>query len=216
MPLLFCKVKPMPVAVKDPFTVDLHRMGVMVLDAAELLVLILADLSQNSQRLSSQVRDVTEEGKRASHSLAEKLDLAAVKPPDMMFLRNTSQALKETLGILQRVSSDLVLFNQKESIPFTAQMAEIISQQSRGIATALSGLRNDGSPLDRCEEIIRLKDEADRLHESSLWYLFEAVKDPIEVIKRKQIINELKLAARAARDVGYLLKPLACGRAKAR
>ncbi len=53
-----------------------------------------------------------------------------------------------------------------------------------------------------------MKEEVRRLHESCTLHLFDTVKDLLEVIRRKQIIDDLKLASTSARDAECILRSL--------
>ena len=198
----------MKVTARRPIAVQLQQQGVLLLDASELLVKMFGDLSSDSKSLATTISEISQEGSKLVHSLLNRLNSMAVKPVDRNLYYNVSQVMDGIFRLLESVSSRSVLFKLNKPIPFTAEMADTVSQQARAIAAALSGLRNGGPAPDHCEEIIRLRDEVDRLHESSIFNLFQEVKDPIELIKRKQVIDELAKASRAARDVGYILRPL--------
>ncbi len=198
----------MPALVKESFATQLRKMSVMILDVSEILFRLLSDPLANSENLASQVSDLALECRECARSFLNRLNRAAVKPLDENSMRGLSDALRTMVELLEQVSSRSVIFKLKESIPFTAMMAETISQQARRISLILTDSTGGRQSHERCEEMISLKEEVDRLHESCTLYLFDAVSDPVEVVKRKQIIDDLQRASMAARDVGYTLRPL--------
>ncbi len=196
-----------------PSSVELGRLGILILDASELLVRILTAAPRDRHALVGRVMNIADEGRKAHRVFLDRLDRAYVKPLDQDLLRKASRTLEKEMGLLEQVSSHAALFGPRDSMPFSAQIAEVVAQQSRGIVAALSGMRNGGPVRSACEEIIQLKEEADRIHESGTLHLLDEVKDPLEVIKGKQVIDDLHQASRTAREVAYLLRPLACSRA---
>ncbi len=198
----------MPALVKESFALQLRKMSVMILDVSEILFRMLSDSPANPEELASQVRVLAAESSKSARSLTNRLNRASVKPLDESSVRRLSDALEAMMKLLEQVSSRSVLFKLRESIPFTAMIAETISQQARRISSLLSESCGSGRAPENCEEMIRLKEEVDRLHESCTLYLFDSVKDPVEIIKRKQIIDDLQRASIAAREVGYILRPL--------
>jgi uncharacterized protein Yka (UPF0111/DUF47 family) len=62
--------------------------------------------------------------------------------------------------------------------------------------------------VERCVEINRLENDADRLFQSAIGTLFEEVKDPIDVIKRKEIIESVERATDKAEDVSNVLESI--------
>ncbi len=198
----------MPALVKESFAIQLRKMSVMILDVSEILFRLLSDPPANSENLASQVSELALECRECARSFLNRLNRAAVKPLDEISMRRLSDALKTMMELLEQVSSRSMVFKLKESIPFTAMIAETISQQAHGISSILADNNGGQRSPQHCEETIRLKEQVDRLHESCTLYLFDVVSDPVEVVKRKQIIDDLQRASIAARDVGYILRPL--------
>ena len=62
--------------------------------------------------------------------------------------------------------------------------------------------------MERCIEINRLENDADRLFQTAIGNLFDQVKDPIDVIKRKEIIESLERATDMAEDVSNVLESI--------
>jgi len=62
--------------------------------------------------------------------------------------------------------------------------------------------------IERCIEINRLENDADRHFQFAIGRLFETVTDPIEVIKRKEIIETLEKATDMAEDVANVLETI--------
>jgi uncharacterized protein len=63
--------------------------------------------------------------------------------------------------------------------------------------------------LEICVEIHRLENEADRIGRSALAALFEREKDPIALIKIKELIEVLEAATDKAEDVANVLESIA-------
>jgi uncharacterized protein Yka (UPF0111/DUF47 family) len=62
--------------------------------------------------------------------------------------------------------------------------------------------------VERCIEINSLENDADRLFQIAIATLFDNVKDPIDVIKRKEIIETLEVATDKAEDVANVLESI--------
>ena len=60
--------------------------------------------------------------------------------------------------------------------------------------------------LDRAIEINRLENEADRIHKTALGLLFEEERDPIMIMKWKEILDVLERATDRCEDVANLLE----------
>jgi uncharacterized protein Yka (UPF0111/DUF47 family) len=72
------------------------------------------------------------------------------------------------------------------------------------LAAAVSGMTNRDGVFQHCAAVRQLETEADGLSNSALSELFEHEKDPIQLIKVKELITQLALAtdrAKAAAEV---------------
>ena len=61
---------------------------------------------------------------------------------------------------------------------------------------------------ERAVEVNRLENEADRMHDEALRRLFEEEKDPITVIKWKEILDLLEEATDRCEDVANVLESI--------
>jgi hypothetical protein len=117
-------------------------------------------------------------------------------------------ALDDVLDLIDMSASRLVLFQIKEAIPECPEMSAVLFSQVKEIAGAVSQLQDNDHVVERCIEINRLENDGDRLFQSAIADLFENVKDPIEVIKRKEIIETLEHATDKAEDVANVLETI--------
>jgi uncharacterized protein Yka (UPF0111/DUF47 family) len=84
----------------------------------------------------------------------------------------------------------------------------VLLKQAETIGAAVSNLQDNDHVIERCIEINRLENDADRLFQIAIATLFDEVKDPIDVIKRKEIIETLETATDKAEDVANVLESI--------
>jgi uncharacterized protein len=85
-------------------------------------------------------------------------------------------------------------------------LAGLILQQSEELSLALSGLEKQQHVLEHCVEINRLENEADRVTRQAVGHLFENERDPIQLIKMKELYEVLELATDKAEDAANVLE----------
>jgi uncharacterized protein Yka (UPF0111/DUF47 family) len=86
------------------------------------------------------------------------------------------------------------------------ELTRVIIQQTDEIRVAVEALEQRKGVLERAIEINRLENEADRIHKAAIGRLFDEEKDPIAVIKWKEIYDILEEATDACEDVANLLE----------
>jgi len=70
----------------------------------------------------------------------------------------------------------------------------------------VAGLEKHDKVLDYCVEINRLENEADQVSQHAIAKLFESEKDPINLIKIKELLEFLERATDKAEDVANVLE----------
>jgi uncharacterized protein len=163
---------------------------------------------EEQQILAGKIKDLEHKGDEATHHVIEELNKTFITPLDREDIHDLVLALDDVLDLIDSTAGRLVLFNISESIAGTQEMWQVLYSQAREIEEAVKRLKNDDNVIERCIEINRLENDADRFFQVAIGHLFEHVKDPIEVIKRKEIIETLEKATDKAEDVANVLETI--------
>jgi uncharacterized protein Yka (UPF0111/DUF47 family) len=89
-----------------------------------------------------------------------------------------------------------------------AELARLIVLQAEELAVGVSLLEKNNGVLKHCEEINRLEDEADKVSRKAIAVLFENEKDPIQLIKTKELYEVLEYATDKAEDAANVLEAI--------
>ncbi|MBZ5500187.1 MAG: hypothetical protein LAP85_27650 [Acidobacteriia bacterium] len=92
---------------------------------------------------------------------------------------------------------------------FLPQISQKLLQQATLMKAVFAGIPRGDCVLGHCEEIIKLDKEVEGLLESGMLHLLASEKDPLEVIKRKQVFDDLKILAERVRRIADFVKILA-------
>ena len=92
--------------------------------------------------------------------------------------------------------------------PAAAELARVIVLQSEELALGVSVLEKNGSVMKHCEEVNRLEDVADHIGRRAIAELFEREKDPIHLIKLKELYEVLETATDKAEDAANVLETI--------
>jgi uncharacterized protein len=184
-------------------------MTLYILEAAELLGEMFRNPGGDQQQiLAGKIKDLEHKGDDATHHVIEELNKTFITPLDREDIHDLCLALDDVLDLIDNTAGRLVLFNISESIHGTLEMWQVLYNQARAIEEAVKRLKNNTNVIERCIEINRLENDADRIFQMAIGQLFEHVKDPIEVIKRKEIIETLEKATDMAEDVANVLETI--------
>jgi uncharacterized protein len=184
------------------------QMTVHILEAAEILGNMLRNPASDQAPLAGKIKDLEHKGDELTHSVIEELNKTFITPIDREDIHDLSKALDDVLDLIDSTAIRIVLFRITEPIRTAPEMAAVLLSQSMELGAAVSNLQDNDHVVERCIEINRLENDADRLFQSAIASLFDEVKDPIEVIKRKEIIETLEAATDKAEDVANVLESI--------
>ncbi len=123
-----------------------------------------------------------------------------------------ADALDDCIDSINRVSQKILLYKPKEHLPFSIELSGIIELGVAEICQSIKSLENmkksDSEVRKNYREIKRLEELADSVYEKAITWIFQNEKDPIELIKQKEILFELEKTMNRINRVGKVLKTI--------
>ena len=184
------------------------QMTVYILEAAEILGNMLRNPTADLAPLAAKIKDIEHKGDELTHRVIDELNKTFITPIDREDIHDLSAALDDVLDLIDNTATRIVLFRITEPIRAVPEMCAVLLSQVMEMGAAVSNLQDNDHVVERCIEINRLENDADRLFQLAIASLFDEVKDPIEVIKRKEIIETLEAATDKAEDVANVLESI--------
>jgi len=176
-----------------------------VTDGARLLLEILQDF-QNVETRLQKLQEIEHRGDDLTHAIITKLNQTFITPFDREDIHRLATTLDDVLDYVHAAGERLSTYKITQRSPRATRLAELIVRQTEQIATAISKLDKHDSVLDYCVEINRLENEADSVAREAIGKLFEEEKDPIALIKMKELFEVLEMATDKAEDVANVIE----------
>jgi predicted phosphate transport protein (TIGR00153 family) len=176
-------------------------------EGAKLLRSILAEPHDLAMRVS-QVQAIEHKGDRATYSIITKLNQTFITPFDREDIHRLASSLDDVLDFVNSAALRLVMYKITAPPPVSAELAGIIVLQCEELAKGVSLLEKNGHVMEHCEEVNRLEDMADHISRTAIAGLFENEKDPIQLIKLKELYEVLEYATDKAEDAANVLEAI--------
>jgi len=174
---------------------------------ARLLRAILED-PEDLQKRVEQMQAIEHEGDRATHAIIAKLNTSFITPFDREDIHRLASSLDDVLDFVNAAAVRLVMYKIAQPPVAAAEVARLIVLQAGELAIGVSLLEKNNGVLKHCEEINRLEDEADKVSRKAIAVLFENEKDPIQLIKMKELYEVLEYATDKAEDAANVLEAI--------
>jgi len=176
-------------------------------EGGRLLQSLLTDY-QNVEVRVQQLKDIEHKGDDMTHSILTKLNQTFITPFDREDIHKLASTIDDILDFIYAAGERLVMYKISHVPSEAAALADVVVKQCEQIAMAVSKLEKQDHVLDYCVEINRLENEADRITRGAIAKLFETEKDPITLIKIKELYEVLETASDKAEDAANVLETI--------
>jgi predicted phosphate transport protein (TIGR00153 family) len=177
-------------------------------DGARLLHDILKNPAGPSDRIAK-LQEVEHRGDEMTHDIIRMLNQTFITPFDREDIHRLSSSLDDVLDFVNAAAVRMTLYRIINPPPAAADLAVLIVTQAEELSKAVAVLEENQKVLDHCVEVNRLENEADRVSRKAIAELFEHEKDPIQLIKLKELYEVLETATDKAEDAANVLEAVA-------
>ena len=178
-------------------------------EGAILLRSILHDLESTPAESGVQcLKEIEHAGDELTHEIVIKLNTTFITPFDREDIYRLASALDDVLDFIYAAGERLRMYSIRSHLATAVELADVILSQCRIIAQAIDALGKDDTVLHACAEISRFEREADYLSRGAIATLFEKQRDPITLIKLKELYEVLETATDRAEDVANVLETI--------
>ncbi|GHT47006.1 hypothetical protein AGMMS49965_24850 [Bacteroidia bacterium] len=186
--------------------------GVMV-DASALLNELF--ICTDKDRRDELCRDIKMEeinGDKVSKRILKELNNTFITPFDREDINEISDRVEEVIDTINHVAQKVLLYSPAHFSPCMTHMTELIQSatlEAKGAVYELDSLKKNDTHFRRhYKEIKRLEEAADGVYEQGITALFRDETNPTELIKLKDIIQELEKTANKINSTGKVLKSI--------
>jgi len=175
-------------------------------EGARLLKEILDDF-QDIDRRVQKLKDIEHRGDEMTHNVLTKLNQTFITPLDREDIYRLASSLDDVLDFVYAAGVRLVMYKITSAPPAASHLAEIIVKQTDQLMNAVTRLeKKHAHVLEYCVEINRLENQADQVARTAIAALFDKEKDPISLIKLKELYEVLETATDKAEDAANVLE----------
>ncbi len=194
-----------------PKEIDFYEMFDMASENLKNASIKLMDLLKNLDNIEDRVKliyDLEKDNDLITHEIMRRLNKTFLTPIDREDIHELASRLDDILDLIWAAADRIKIFKINSLQDGAIDLADTLQRNLDTISKAIHNLRlkKYSYVQELCIEINRLENEADRIFKASLGKLFETEKDPINVIKWKEIFEDLEKAANACEDVADILE----------
>lgn len=171
--------------------------------------LSLVTTGANIEAKCRRVSDIEHETDVITHRCVEALHKTFITPIDRDSIHRLITKMDDIMDYVEAASERIVMYELTAMTNDVRDLADVLHRSTIDVEKAVRCLRNFKDPqqiLKLCIDVNRLENEADAILRRSVARLFKEEKDPIMVIKWKEIYENLENATDRCEDVANIIE----------
>jgi uncharacterized protein len=177
-----------------------------VLEGVDALVNMLEHYNEIEKK-RDRIKHIENEGDKMVHDIFAELNKTFITPIDREDITKLTSSLDDILDNLEAVSERLIIYEIKKPPKYMLEFAQVLQKTARNVNEGIHLLRNfkDAKQIRGfCRDVNTLENEGDILMRKATAELFNK-KDPIEIIKTKELYDHLEAAIDRCEDVADVI-----------
>jgi predicted phosphate transport protein (TIGR00153 family) len=175
----------------------------------------LKEMLNHWELIGGRVAEITEmehQGDTITHQIIAQLHRTFVTPFDREDIALLAHTMDDVTDFIHAAADAMLIYKIDQPSQRGKELADIIVAAAEEVEKAVSGLRRRvelKGILERCVEINRLENMADRVFRAAMAELFDDTLDITQVIKWREIYEHMESATDRCEDVANVLEGVA-------
>jgi uncharacterized protein len=177
--------------------------------ATDLRKLLDAKTTSDRKILIARIEDAEHRGDQITHDIFADLSKTFVTPIDREDIHALAGKIDDILDLMEDVALRIILYDVTEFPPEFRDLTDTLVRAVEDLVVAvplLGDMKNVDIILRSCEHVNTCENAGDDIYHNAIARLFRDIKDPIELIKLKEIISDIEEAIDTCEHVANLIE----------
>jgi hypothetical protein len=180
-------------------------------EAARTLLELFKSPPEKRTYLVESVKKLEHQADGITHELVTRLDRSFITPLDREDIHFLASRLDDVIDRIDGSARRTAIFRTEQAPQGAIILADVIARATEQVLAAVKVLEKGKTAvvIQACIEVKKLEEEGDAVYTEWLGRLFDEEKDPIALIKWKEIYDTLEATLDQAEDVANILESIA-------
>lgn len=174
------------------------------------LFLELASGTDDVPALCARIKQVESACDKVTHDTLASLHRVFITPLDRNDIHRLISKMDDVIDLVEAAARSIDIYEIREPSVQLSKMATTLLASANEVREAVKGLRDlkhgHARILERCVEINRLENESDGQLAAAIARLMTETKDPILIIKWKEVFETVEMATDSCEDVANVIE----------
>ena len=191
----------------------LNETAAILVDSSILLERLFTTENKEEQlELCKQIKNDEVKGDKVTGRISKALNSTFITPFDREDIQELTNELDDSIDIINRAAQKVILYAPERLTDCIAELAHIVKKACQTVQSAIGELENikktDVAIRTHCKQIKKYEEKADAVYGEGIMNLFQEKMGVTELIKLKEITQELEKATNKINSVGKVLKTI--------
>jgi predicted phosphate transport protein (TIGR00153 family) len=198
---------------ENKFYPILRDMSANILACSEIFVELTKTADKETRKeIYRQIKNLETKGDQLLGVLFDELNNTFITPFDREDLNMLGEKLDDVLDSMNSSAKRVVMYQPNRLPAQSVELAILLKKGCELIQASVGELdtmkKSPQAVKDICAQLHGIENQADDLYEHFIIHIFENEKDSIELIKLKEIMQEIERATDKADSVGKIIKTI--------
>jgi len=156
--------------------------------------------------VADQIKRLEHECDEISHEILRNIDRTFITPIDREDIHRLAVRLDDVIDLIDGTVRRLAVYNIIEPTPAGRRLSAIIVQITREMVEAVADLKKQKGVIEHCIRMKKFENEGDVAYQEAVGSLFRQPMPPIEVIKWKDVYEEMEGCIDLCEAVAHVLE----------
>jgi predicted phosphate transport protein (TIGR00153 family) len=163
----------------------------------------------NRIEYADQIKQIEHICDELTHDIVKRLNQTFITPIDREDIHALATGLDDIVDAIDYTARRVVLYRVPESTEHARKMSDVLVRLVAKLEDAVNALEHDGQRvLQDCVLIHTLESEGDTYHHEAVDKLFAEEKDPITILKMKEIYEKMERTIDKCEDISNVLEAI--------
>jgi predicted phosphate transport protein (TIGR00153 family) len=188
---------------------DLFNRVAQQLNTCAQLQQKLFDDFDNRVEYANQIKQIEHVCDELTHDIVKRLNQTFITPIDREDIHALATGLDDVVDAIEYTARRVVLYHLEEPTQHARKMSDVLVRLALKLEDAVNALGNDSQRvLQDCAAIHTLEEEGDTYHHDAVDKLFTEERDPITILKTKEIYEKMERTIDKCEDVSNVLEAI--------
>ena len=154
----------------------------------------------------NKIEEIEGRGDKIIHVINERLNNAFITPIDKEDIHQLSMILDDIIDLVYGATKQIVLYDLNKMDRYVLELTKIIEEGVKEVIVLVSYISKTEFAKKNSVKIHWLENEADAIYQKAMVELYNSKKNPVELIKLKDVYFNLELVTDKIEDVSDVIQ----------